>query len=742
MTEPIPVPPTVLDPGRYRQAEAEVTKLDPGRSRPPTGGLAFDGNLPPSLAARFVLIDVLNSSGGEADVWLVEERSTDEKRVLKLYRDTGRDPRIREFLTRKEIRHTVTVFEAGTEEGRDYELMEYVTGRSLATLDRTPASDTAVLTEVVRQVATALTQIHAAGIVHRDVKPANVLVRTRSELDVALADFGISVYQPEPASVDDKSGTVRYMPPEFISGRLVSPAYDWWSLGETVRELATGAALLEGAGTEEVRIYITAGPIDLRQVVDDRVRLLCQGLLAQDANQRWGTEEVGRWLIGESPSVPTYASVPPPTDEVADAYVYADTEYRSRAQLAAAITATWETAVALLYRSGPEPLARLENWLLQYDPQEPDGGRRRDPDNVRLLRLLRRMAPTHPPIYRQYNITRSQLPHMARDAVAGSGNWPEIVDELWTHDILPLLAYGSPAPDLGGGDGLDSVDRRWRNQWRRWRTLIRSLPDTGARNRLNLRDPEIRRRALAMCLWATTVDDDARNEIRREVRACERSVRLPWFTELIRDPDGMWVAMLLRDYAEDCAAERAERERAEALRRQFLARNRRFREWSRRRNRPLALSWAVAGVFVLGVLCALLISVSDIAGQVPTDTIVDAWVATIFAIATALSFEAVLAWEIGGRFHPRYSLLGAGFIALGRAARSIRGRGIALGVVVGVLGGAYLLTAFLPMVTPLIVGGAVIIWAVARYLAWRTEQEREEAEAQRGAQERAAAIAP
>jgi serine/threonine protein kinase len=741
MTEPVPAPPTALDPGRYSPAEVEVTELDPGRHRPRISGPAFDGDLPPSLATRFVVIRVLNSSGGEADVLHVEERSTGQKLVLKLYRDAGRDPRVRDFLRRKQVPHTVTVFEVGTEEGRDYELMEHVTGGSL--VDLPTASDTAVLVEVVRQVAEALALIHAAGVVHRDVKPANVLVRKRSELNVALADFGISVYQPDPASIDDRSGTVRYMPPEFISGQLVSAAYDWWSLGATVRELATGAPLLEGVSTNEVRIYVTASPVNMQQVVDDRVRLLCQGLLAQDLTQRWGVDEVRRWLAGESPPVPAYATPTGPAEaEVTEPYWYADTGYRNRALLAAAMTATWETAVAVLYRGGPEPLANLENWLLQFGPQEPVQGRRRDPDNVRLLRLLRRMAPTHPPIYRQHNITLSQLPNLARDAVSGQGNWPEIVAELWRYGVLRLLAHGSATPDLGGGDGLDTVDARWRDRWERWQPLFRSVSDAEARDRLARRDLQSRRRALAMCLWATVADDDARAQVRRDLQARARSIRLPWFTELTLDPEGVWIAMLLREYAEDRAAARDDRERADAIRRQFLARNRRFREWSRRRNRPLALSWAVAGVFVLGVLCALLISVSDIAGQVSADTIVSAWVATVFAIAAALTFEAVLAWEIGGRFHPRYSILGAGFISLGRAARSIRGRGIALAVVVGVLGGAYLLTTFLPTLTPVVVGGAVIVWAVARYLAWQREMAEEETEARRGAEERAAANTP
>ena len=84
-------------------------------------------------------------------------------------------------------------------------------------------------------------------------------------------------------------------------------------------------------------------------------------------------------------------------------------------------------------------------------------------------------------------------------------------------------------------------------------------------------------------------------------------------------------------------------------------------------------------------------------------------------------------WEIGGRFHPAYSLLGAGMIALGRAARTIAGRGIALVVVAGVLGALGFLAVHFPAALPLVVAVVVVVWTTRRFQAWRTEeQERRE----------------
>lgn len=298
------------------------------------------------------------------------------------------------------------------------------------------------------------------------------------------------------------------------------------------------------------------------------------------------------------------------------------------------------------------------------------------------------------------------------------------------------------ADGLEGGAGLAELDAGWRAWYEWWPRAVRTVADDEARRILRGRDAEATGRTVALCLLAAAAgtDDARRADISADLRRRARSVRLPWFTELAQDPDRMWIALRLSRHAEQVAAERDEEEARERRHARWLLRNQRLREWSRRQNRPLALSWAVAGVFLMGLLCALTVSVSDIAGQVPGTTILRAWVATVFAVASTLGFESLLAWEIGGRFHPRYSMLGAGLILLGRAARTIAGRGIALAVTAGVLAGAYLLTVYQPVTTPLVLGGTTIVWAVARYLSWRADAARERAAVERAARELGAGL--
>jgi len=362
---------------------------------------------------------------------------------------------------------------------------------------------------------------------------------------------------------------------------------------------------------------------------------------------------------------------------------------------------------------------------------------------VRLLRLLRWMAPNLPPMYRGFNIARPTLPGLAHSAMNDAGHLPEALEELWNFDLLRLLAAGGGDADseLDGGDGLDRLDAQWRDQWRVWSAACGYVTDPEARAVLDDTDSRARRGSLALCLWVAAADENARVEMISGLRQHARRFRLPWFAELVHRPETMWVAYRLRFHAQLRAEERNAREEAARVHRAWLAENEAIREWSRRQNRPAALPWAVAGLFVMGAVLALLISVSDIAGPASNATILDAWVAAAFSLTAALAAEGALAWEIGGPFHPRYSMLGNGFILLGRAASSIVGRGIALGVIAAVLGAAYLLTAFFPVAAPLVAGGGVLIWATARYSSWSRDHANELADAEQGRRELDAAAA-
>ncbi|GAA0216806.1 hypothetical protein GCM10010492_13310 [Saccharothrix mutabilis subsp. mutabilis] len=726
MTAPADLP-TALDPGRARHDDEPDTVLDPGRTPIGTGWARV---LPARLAERFEVVRDLTGSGRQGDVYLVRVRDSDEQVVLKAHRPGWRlDDRVVDLLVHgRPSRHVVAVHEVGEEEGRWYEVMEHLAGGTLAEWRRRQPSgvDGAVLVEVVRQLAEGLDALHRAGVVHRDVKPANLLIRALGPLEVVIADLGISRHLPdgEAFTATNEVGTVPYVPPEFISGGRVLPAFDWWSLGVTVLELATGQRLFEGIDDVPLlRSRIGTRPIRV-DVPDERVRLLCSGLLAMAPEDRWGAEQVGEWLRGGSPPVAALPAVG--EEEVAEPYVFLGAEYRARDLLAATMTENWGAARAWLFAEDHRPLRRLHRWLEQF-PGLPPRRRagRRETDDVKLLHELRAVDPAHPPWYRGWNITPARLPELADEGVRGVGAAGEVVTDLWRADLLPLLATGRPGSGAGGGDGLAGVRERWRREEGRLRALAASLPDPGAREEAQRILRQDRDYALSLALLAATATGAHRLELRRTLDERDRALRLPWFSDLVARTEYQWLAFALVPHATREAARVEAEERARRAHEAWLRRTERQREWSRRQNRPQALGYAVTGVAVVAVALFALVGLSDAAGVATDAQVFDAWFAVVAALAVVLTAESLLAWSAGGRFHPAYSLLGAGAIVLGRVARNLLARRVAVPVVLACLVALGVAAVVSPVVVPCAVAAVTAAWAVGRHLAWRAQDRRE-----------------
>ena len=138
-------------------------------------------------------------------------------------------------------RHIITVFDAGEVDGCRYLTMRYVAGRSLA--DRIDAEGTLRLSEALRivtQVASGLDALHAAGVVHRDVKPSNILLD--SERGALLTDFGLAKRRDYSTLTRPGQllGTLHYIAPEALRGQEPGPEADLYALGCVAFECLAG----------------------------------------------------------------------------------------------------------------------------------------------------------------------------------------------------------------------------------------------------------------------------------------------------------------------------------------------------------------------------------------------------------------------------------------------------------------------------------------------------------------------
>ncbi|MCA1735487.1 MAG: serine/threonine protein kinase [Actinobacteria bacterium] len=211
--------------------------------------------MPTVVDDRYELLDVL-ASGGMATVWRARDRRLERLVALKrphpapagdpTHQRIELEARVLGSLSHPNL---VTIFDSGSDADGPFLVMELIEGPTLAAVGAN--LDPAQILEASAQVADALATVHAAGIVHRDVKPANILM---SERGPQLTDFGIA------RSADGTSGltlpgtvlaTPSFAAPEVLAGADPTPASDVFSLGVIVYSLLAGRPPFTGTDRDE-----------------------------------------------------------------------------------------------------------------------------------------------------------------------------------------------------------------------------------------------------------------------------------------------------------------------------------------------------------------------------------------------------------------------------------------------------------------------------------------------------------
>lgn len=217
------------------------------------------------LGGRYRLEELV-ARGGTAEVWRATDTSLERVVAVKLVTVPHDDSTARaadEARTLAQLSHPslVQVYDAGTDAaGRPWVVMEFVEGRTLADAIRSAPQPTQRIAEVGLAVAEALEHVHARGMVHRDVKPANVLLR--SDGAVKLTDFGIArlVDAARVTSTGLMIGTASYLSPEQVQGADVGPPTDVYSLGLVLLEALTGVREYDGPAVEAAMARLSRDP--------------------------------------------------------------------------------------------------------------------------------------------------------------------------------------------------------------------------------------------------------------------------------------------------------------------------------------------------------------------------------------------------------------------------------------------------------------------------------------------------
>lgn len=253
----------------------------------PTQGVSFGSRY--ELQSRIAI-------GGMGEVWEATDHVIGRTVAIKILKDEYMgDPGFLERF-RAEARHAAlvnhegiaSVFDYGEENGSAYLVMELVPGEALSTvLERDGALSADKTLDIVAQTASALQAAHAAGLVHRDIKPGNLLITPDGR--VKITDFGIAriADQVPLTATGQVMGTVQYLSPEQASGHPASPATDTYSLGIVAYECL--AAKRPFTGESQVAIamaQINEQPPPLPPTVPIPVQNLVMAMIAKKPSDR------------------------------------------------------------------------------------------------------------------------------------------------------------------------------------------------------------------------------------------------------------------------------------------------------------------------------------------------------------------------------------------------------------------------------------------------------------------------
>lgn len=276
---------------------------------------------------RYTLGDLVGS-GGMAEVYRGTDRVLEREVAVKMMRDTTTDPTARarfdaEARTLASLNHPglVSILDAGLHHEHPYLVMELIDGPTLTEQLRAtgPLNEVQVL-ELGAQLAEALAYAHSRGVIHRDVKPSNILLCPEGR--AVLTDFGIARLVSDTSEhtlTGQVIGSPAYLSPEQVNGGSATTAVDVYALGLVLLEAATNVRTYPGTPIEAAIARLTAPPL-IPDFLHPGLAALVARMTALDPQERPSAEEAATTLrriqtgpTGEAdPTATAVLELPPP----------------------------------------------------------------------------------------------------------------------------------------------------------------------------------------------------------------------------------------------------------------------------------------------------------------------------------------------------------------------------------------------------------------------------------------------
>ena len=381
------------------------------------------------LCDKYKIEHRLEVASGEADLYLCDYNEA--KYVAKLYK---RKAAIKEDVIKRLLQinspYIARLYESSTHDGFPVEILPYYKNGSL---QGKSCSYDDLMRMIIPNVNEGLHVLHQAGIIHKDLKPSNIMLADDGK-SAAIIDFGISSVMSEGGSVivTQTGMTPEYSAPETFKNLFLEES-DYYSFGITLFELFTGYAPYANMSAEEIVQYVSVQrilfPENMPPLLTDFISALTYYDITNRANKsnpnrRWTYSEVKKWLDGESLVIPG-EGVGNVGKGVMPQYIFMDEPFSDPVALVTAFAKNWEGGKKQLFRGNVTTHFRAFNQEVAKHciTAEEEASRENGKDDIIFWKLLYKLNPKLKGFYWKGQVYES-LPALGRD----------MLEHLWKKD--------------------------------------------------------------------------------------------------------------------------------------------------------------------------------------------------------------------------------------------------------------------------------------------------------------------
>lgn len=391
-----------------------------------------------TICDKYKVQSQLEVSSGEADLFLCSDGS--RQYVAKVYkRKFAIKQEVIDALLKIDSPYVARLYETGTYNGYPVEILPYYERGSLQ--GKTFTEDELVR-KIIPNINEGLHAIHKAGIIHKDLKPSNIMLNSDGET-VSIIDFGISsiIADGNTVLVTKTGMTPEYSAPETFKNLFLRES-DYYSFGITLFELFCGYAPYANMQPEEIEQYVSVQripyPEEMSALLQDFIPALTYYDISNrsnknNPNRRWTYEEVKKWLDGEPLVIPGegIGNVGKGTMPV---FKFLGEDFTDPALLVTAFAKNWEEGKKQLFRGVVTAHFRTWNQEIARKCQaaEEEAGRENGKDDIIFWKLLYQINPKLKGFY-WMGQTYESLPAFGRD----------VLEKLWDKDKSQYSYYSS-----------------------------------------------------------------------------------------------------------------------------------------------------------------------------------------------------------------------------------------------------------------------------------------------------------